>query len=111
MSTMVQKKITINREQEAFLSSCKNFGFADQSSMVRTALDVFMKETKRKQRRSQIKRKAGELAALYGQHTELTALTAIDGDDFYETSGHLGNRPESHNRSRNSENASGSNHQ
>jgi hypothetical protein len=40
---MVQKKITIKREQEAFLAACKNFGFADQSSLIRAALDVFIK--------------------------------------------------------------------
>jgi Arc/MetJ-type ribon-helix-helix transcriptional regulator len=107
---MVQKKITIKREQEAFLAACKNFGFADQSSLIRAALDDFIKETKRKQRRAQITRKAGELAALYGQYSNLIAFTAIDGDDFYEASGHLGNSPEPHNWSRDSENPSGSDH-
>jgi len=82
MSAMVQKKISIKREQEAFLAACKKFGFADQSSLVRTALDNFIKETKKKQRRDQITRKAGELAALYDQNADLTAFTAIDGDDF-----------------------------
>ena len=103
MSTMVQKKITIKPEQEAFLAACKEFGFTDQSSLVRAALDDFMKEIKRKQRRAQIKRKAVELAALYDQDSDLTAFTAIDGDDFYEASGHLGNKPEPHNWSGNSE--------
>jgi hypothetical protein len=107
---MVQKKITIKREQEAFLATCKKIGFADQSSLIRAALDDFIKETIRKQRRAQITRKAGELAALYGQHADLTAFTAIDGDDFYEASGDLGNRPESHNRGRDSESASGCDH-
>ena len=110
MSAMVQKKITIKREQEAFLAACRKFGFADQSSLIRAALDDFIKETKRKQRRAQITQKAGELAALYSQHTDLTAFTAIDGDDFYEASGHLGNRSEPHNWSRDSESASGSDH-
>ena len=110
MSTMVQKKITIKREQEAFLTACRKFGFADQSSLIRAALDDFIKETKRKQRRAQITRKAGELAALYGQNPDLTAFTAIDGDDFYEASGHLGNRPKPHNWSRDSESASSSDH-
>ena len=110
MSAMVQKKITIKREQEAFLAACRKFGFADQSSLIRAALDDFMNETKRKQRRAQITRKAGELAALYGQNADLTAFFAIDGDDFYEASGHLENRPESRNRSRDSESASGSDH-
>jgi hypothetical protein len=66
MHAMVQKKITIKREQEAFLAACREFGFADQSSLIRAALDDFIKETKRKQRRALITQKAGELAALYG---------------------------------------------
>ena len=104
------KKITFKREQEAFLAACKAFGFADQSSLIRAALDAFLKETKRKQRRAQITRKAGELAALYGRNTDLTAFAAIDGDDFYESSGHLGNRTEPHNRRRDSESASSGDH-
>jgi Arc/MetJ-type ribon-helix-helix transcriptional regulator len=82
MHAMVQKKITIKREQEAFLAACREFGFADQSSLIRAALDDFIKETKRKQRRALITQKAGELAGLYGQNSDLTAFTAIDSDDF-----------------------------
>jgi Arc/MetJ-type ribon-helix-helix transcriptional regulator len=100
MSTMVQKKITIKREQETFLAAYKKYGFADQSSLIRAALDDFIKETKRKQRRAQITRKAEELAALYCNSADLIAFSAIDGDDFYEASGHLGNRTEPHNWSR-----------
>jgi len=50
--------------------------------MIMAALDNFIKETKRRQRRAQISQKAGELAALYAHHSDLTAFTAIDGDDF-----------------------------
>ena len=82
MSDMVQKKITVKKEQEAFLAACKEFGFPDQSSLVRAALDDFIKETKRKQRRAQISQKAEELASLYHQNADLTAFTTIDGDDF-----------------------------
>ena len=82
MSGMIQKKITIKKEQEAFLAACKEFGFSDQSSLVRAALDDFIKETKRKHRRAQISKKAEELASLYDQDADLTAFTAIDGDEF-----------------------------
>ena len=82
MSTMVQKKITINKEQETFLAACKDLGFADQSSLVRAALDDFINETKREQRRAQISQKAGELVALYDQDADMTVFTTIDGDDF-----------------------------
>ena len=111
MRAMIQKKITIKREHEVFLAACRKYGFADQSSVVRAALDDFIKETKRKQRRAQIARKAKELSTLYTQNTDLTAFTAIDGDDFYEASKHMGNKPESDNWSRDTENTSGSNHQ
>ncbi len=90
MGTLVQKKFSIKRDQEAFLAACKALGSANQSSLVRAALDSFIRETKRKQRRLQIARKAAELAVLYNQDSELTAFSAIDGDDFYEAGGDLG---------------------
>jgi len=43
-----------------------------------------MKEMKRRRLRSQIAAKAAELLDLYCNDEELTAFTAIDGDDFYE---------------------------
>jgi len=43
-----------------------------------------MKEMKRRRLRSQIAAKAAELLDLYCTDEELTAFTAIDGDDFYE---------------------------
>ena len=88
----------------------RKYGFANQSSMIRAALDHYIKETKRKQRRSQIAQKAGELAALYDYHSELTVFTTIDGDDFYEADRNLGNRLESYNRSGDAESASGRDH-
>ena len=84
MASMVQKKISFDRKQAAFLAACKDFGFEDQSSLVRTAVDDFMREMKRRRLRSQIAAKAAELLDLYCNDEELTAFTAIDGDDFYE---------------------------
>ena len=89
MAPLVQKKISVNREQAAFLEACRQFGFADQSSLVRTALDDFMKAVKRNQRRFQMKKKALEMIGLYVSDPELTAFTAIDGDDVYEPGGNL----------------------
>jgi len=86
MAIMIQKKISIKKEQGDFLSNCKEIGFPDQSSLVRAALDVFINEIKRKQRRSQIAKKSRELAKLYEEDASLTAFTAIDGDDLHETS-------------------------
>lgn len=86
MEKMIQKKITIKKEQGAFLATCKKFGFSDQSSMVRAALDAFIKEIERKRRRDKISQKAKELASLYYEDTSLTVFTAIDGDDLHEAS-------------------------
>ncbi len=86
MTIMVQKKLTVKKEQAAFLETCKEFGFTDQSSMVRAALDIFIKKIKRKHRRAKISQKAAELATLYCKDTDLTAFTSIDGDVFHETS-------------------------
>ena len=86
MEMMIQKKITLKKEQGAFLATCKKFGFADQSSMVRAALDVFIKEIERKRRRDKISQKVKELAALYNEDTNLTVFSTIDGDNFLETS-------------------------
>lgn len=84
MAAMVQKKISFDRKQAAFLAACKDFGFEDQSSLVRTAVDDFMKEIKRRRLRAQIAAKAAELYDIYRSDKELTAFTAIDGDDFHE---------------------------
>ena len=86
MEIMIQKKITLKKEQGAFLATCKKFGFSDQSSMVRAALDVFIKEIERKRRRDKISQKVKELAALYNEDTNLTVFSTIDGDNFLETS-------------------------
>jgi hypothetical protein len=80
MNAWVQKKITIKKEQETFLTACKEFGFADQSSLVRAALDDFIKHVKRTQRREQISQKANELADIYDRDPEITVFAAIDGD-------------------------------
>ena len=85
MGIMIQKKITLKKEQGAFLAACKEFGFTDQSTLVRAALDVFIKEIKRKQRRNIMSQKARELVTLYDEDTDLTVFTTIDGDAFHET--------------------------
>ena len=85
MNSMIQKKITFRREQSNFLANCKEYGFADQSTLIRTALDVFIKKIKREQRRINISQKAQELATLYCEDSDLTAFTAIDGDNLHET--------------------------
>jgi uncharacterized sporulation protein YeaH/YhbH (DUF444 family) len=77
-----QKKISISPEQSEFLENYKQWGFADQSSIVREALTRFIKEVKIKQRKRQMAAKASELLADYKTDEELTTFTDLDGEDF-----------------------------
>ena len=75
MTKLTQKKISISAEQNEFLEDYRQWGFTDQSSIVREALAQFIKEVKRKQRRSQMAKKAKELLSDYKSSKELTAFT------------------------------------
>jgi metal-responsive CopG/Arc/MetJ family transcriptional regulator len=82
MATLTQKKISLSFEQNAFLENYKQWGFTDQSSIVREALTQFIAEVKKKQRKSQMAEKARELLSDYSKDEELTPFTDIDGEDF-----------------------------
>jgi hypothetical protein len=82
MAKLKQKKITISSEQSEFLENYKQWGFTDQSSIVREALTRFIKEVKIKQRKSQMAEKAKELLSDYKTDKELTTFTDLDGEDF-----------------------------
>ena len=82
MVNLKQKKITISPEQIEFLENYKQWGFTDQSSIVREALTRFIKEIKTKQRKSQMAEKARELLSDYKTDRELTTFTDLDGEDF-----------------------------
>ena len=82
MAALTQKKISISFEQNKFLENYKQWGFSDQSSIVREALTQFIVEVKKKQRKSQIAEKAKELLSDYSTVEELTSFTDIDGEDF-----------------------------
>ena len=82
MVTLTQKKISISSEQNEFLESYKQWGFSDQSSIVREALTKFIAEVKTKQRKAQMAEKAKELLSDYTTDKELTAFTEIDDEDF-----------------------------
>ena len=82
MATLTQKKISISSEQNEFLENYKQWGFTDQSSIVREALTQLIKEVKTRQRKSQMAQKASELLADYGTDKELTTFTELDGEDF-----------------------------
>jgi hypothetical protein len=82
MATLTQKKISISSEQKQFLENYRQWGFTDQSSIVREALNQFIKELKTKQRKSQMAQKARQLLSDYTADKELTTFTDLDGEDF-----------------------------
>ena len=82
MATLTQKKISINSEQKQFLENYRQWGFTDQSSIVREALTLFIRELKTNQRKTQMAQKARELVSEYTTDKELTGFTDLDGEDF-----------------------------
>jgi len=82
MATLTQKKISISSEQKQFLENYRQWGFTDQSSIVREALTLFIRELKTSQRKTQMAQKARELVSEYITDKELTGFTDLDGEDF-----------------------------
>jgi len=82
MATLTQKKISISSEQKQFLENYRQWGFTDQSSIVREALTLFIREIKTSQRKTQMAKKARELVSDYTTDKELTGFTDLDGEDF-----------------------------
>ena len=82
MATLTQKKISISPEQNEFLENYKQWGFTDQSSIIREALSQFIKEVKTKQRKMQMAEKAKELLSDYKTDNKLTTFKDLDGEDF-----------------------------
>ena len=82
METVTQKKFSINVNQKEFLADYKKWGFSDQSSIVREALDRFIREIRTRERKGLIKKKASELLPDYADDKELTVLTDLDGENF-----------------------------
>jgi len=82
MTTLTQKKFSISLDQRKFLETYKQWGFTDQSSIVREALDRYMKELKTLQRKTHMAQKANELLADYERDEEMTAFTDLDSEDI-----------------------------
>ncbi len=82
MATLTQKKISISSEQKQFLENYRQWGFTDQSSIVREALTLFIRGLKTNQRKTQMAQKARELVSEYTKDNELTGFTDLDGEDF-----------------------------
>ena len=82
MVTMTQKKITISAEQKQFLENYKQWGFTDQSTIVREALSRYIRELKKSRRKTQMAQKAKELIFEYTANKELAGFTDLDAEDF-----------------------------
>ena len=82
MGALTQKKFSISIQHREFLEHCKEWGFSDQSSLVREALERFIKELKTKTRKKHMEHKAQELLAEYSEDKALTVFTDIDSEDF-----------------------------
>ena len=82
MKNVTQKKFSINVDQKEFLADYKKWGFSDQSSIVREALERFMREIKIRERKDMMEKKANELLTDYSAHKELTVFTDLGGEDF-----------------------------
>lgn len=82
MGAFVQKKISITREQKYFIENYKKWGFSDQSSIIREALNRFIRELEASRRKILMAQKAQELLSDYTDDGELTTFTALDGEDF-----------------------------
>mgnify|MGYP006971808445 FL=1 len=82
MTALTQKKISISSEQKQFLEDYRQWGFADQSSIVREALSRYIGELKTGQRKTKMAQKARELVSEYTTNESLTGFTDLDGEDF-----------------------------
>ncbi len=82
MAALTQKKISISPEQRQFLENYKQWGFTDQSSIVREALERYIGEVKRNHRKTEMAKKANELVSVYETDESLTEFADLDAEDF-----------------------------
>ena len=82
MTTLTQKKVSISLDQRKFLETYKQWGFTDQSTIVREALSRYIRELKTCRQKTQMAQKARELVSEYTTDKELTGFTDLDGEDF-----------------------------
>ena len=82
MRNLNQKKFSIRGEQIKFLENYKKWGFSDKSSIVREALDRYIREVKAQHQKRLMAQKSRELLSDYLEDKELTTLTDLDSEDF-----------------------------
>jgi metal-responsive CopG/Arc/MetJ family transcriptional regulator len=80
MRKLTQKKFSISIEQKRFLENYRRWGYSDRSSIVRDALNSFMKELEAAERKTLMKKKAQELSSDY-KEGRLTVFSKTDNWD------------------------------
>ncbi|MFH1197303.1 MAG: hypothetical protein V1720_16510 [bacterium] len=78
----IQKKFSIKKEHEIFLKNYRKYGYTDQGGIVRDALDNFISELEKKERKSKLKLQAEKLKSFYEKNVDHTFLTSLDSEDF-----------------------------
>ena len=78
MLKLTQKKFSISLEQKRFLENYRRWGYSDRSSIVRDALNSFMKELETVERKTTMKKKAQELSSDYKENGILTVFSKLD---------------------------------
>jgi len=76
MRKLTQQKFSISLEQKRFLENYRKWGYSDRSSIVRDALNSFMKELEDVKRKSLMEKKAQELSSDY-KKGQLTLFSKI----------------------------------
>jgi metal-responsive CopG/Arc/MetJ family transcriptional regulator len=76
MRKLTQQKFSISLEQKRFLENYRKWGYSDRSSIVRDALNSFMKELEDVKRKTLMEKKAQELSSDY-KKGQLTLFSKI----------------------------------
>ena len=78
MRKLIQKKFSISVEQKRFLENYRRWGYSDRSSIVRDALNIFMRELETAERKTIMRKKAQELSSDYRENGRLTVFSKVD---------------------------------
>ena len=78
MRKLTQKKFSISVEQKRFLENYRKWGYSDRSSIVRDALNSFIKELETAERKTIMKKKAHELSSDYKENGRLTTFSKVE---------------------------------
>jgi metal-responsive CopG/Arc/MetJ family transcriptional regulator len=81
MRKLTQKKFSISVEQKRFLENYQRWGYSDRSSIVRDALNIFMRELETAERKAIMKKKAQELSSDYKENGRLTVFSKVTKRD------------------------------